>query len=80
VSTLVGFDFGVRVYDVKAFEASGTLSTQKASLGITSGEGDRRTAPLAVMYTDVLLAEKGQTLCQYLPSAVADPTKNRGCQ
>ncbi len=71
---LVGFKFGVRVYDARAFQgASGPLSKEKASLGLTAGEGDRLSQPLAVLYSDILLAEQGQTLCTYTSAA------NRGC-
>lgn len=73
------FEIGVRVYDTRAFaDASGALATTEASIGLTASEGERATQPLAVLYTDLLIAEQGQTICEFYPTGVSK-SDNRGC-
>ncbi|HEY9646658.1 MAG TPA: hypothetical protein V6C88_09825 [Chroococcidiopsis sp.] len=61
------FQLGVRVYSFLAKDRllAGTLSTQPASLTITSGLGSQRTRPLAVLYTDMRWSEQSFTACDY---------------
>jgi prepilin-type N-terminal cleavage/methylation domain-containing protein len=56
----VAFTMGVRVYDINA---TGTLETEPASLVMTSGEGGRRTRPLAVLHTTIATSDRGDSLC-----------------
>lgn len=73
------FELGVRVYDQRAFDGStGALDTAEASIGLTASEGERSSQPLATLYTDILLAEQGQSICEFYPDTV-DKTDNRGC-
>ena len=63
----VAFEIGVRVYDIRAFaDTSGSaLSTAPASLSLTSGEGERGSQPLAVIYTDIFKGDRDDALCKY---------------
>lgn len=48
------FEVGVRVYARNVVDTNGrvgTLTTEQAALGFTSGEGNQRESPLAVLYT-----------------------------
>ena len=62
------FEMGVRVYDSRAFRDGGSdsLLTENATLGPTSGEGSRLNRPLAVLYTDIVASEEGDSLCRFI--------------
>lgn len=62
-STPVVFNLGVRVYDARA--DSTALTTSTASLTFTSGEGQRRQRPLAVIYSQIGQGDRDASLCQY---------------
>ena len=66
-STPVVFDVGVRVYDARAERSLSTpgLSIDTAGLTFTSGEGDRTTRPLAVLYSQITQGDRNGSLCQY---------------
>lgn len=65
-SVPVTFDVGVRVYDLNAFKNSSvSLQTDAASLSFTSGEGQRSTRPLAVIYTSIFQGDRDGSLCAY---------------
>lgn len=60
------FELGVRVYDNDAItNNSGSLQTDAASLNFTTGEGERGTRPLAVIYADIFQGDQDNSLCQY---------------
>jgi prepilin-type N-terminal cleavage/methylation domain-containing protein len=65
----IAFEMGVRVYDYatmqRALSAGTTLRTDQASLGFTSGDGQRGSRPLAVLYTNFLKGDGNGALCQY---------------
>ncbi|MGB7086624.1 MAG: prepilin-type N-terminal cleavage/methylation domain-containing protein [Phormidesmis sp.] len=62
----IAFDLGVRVYDRDALQNnSGSLQTDPAGLNFTSGEGERGTRPLAVIYTKIFRGDQEGALCQY---------------
>lgn len=62
----VAFELGVRVYDNRAVQENSTsLQTDAASLNFTSGQGERGTRPLAVLYTDILQGDRDDSLCEY---------------
>ncbi|MEO0645362.1 MAG: type II secretion system protein [Cyanobacteria bacterium J06650_10] len=61
--TPVTFDIGVRVYDARA--VGSTLQSEPAGLEFTSGEGERRTRPLAVIYGQISQGDRDGSLCQY---------------
>jgi len=62
----IAFELGVRVYDSRAVrENSSSLSTEAAGLSFTSGEGERGTRPLAVIYTDIFQGDRDGALCEY---------------
>jgi prepilin-type N-terminal cleavage/methylation domain-containing protein len=63
---LFAFGMGVRVYDIDAVNTSGksgNLSQEPASLTMTSGEGERGSQPLAVVYTTISASEEAQSMC-----------------
>lgn len=66
----VAFALGVRVYDQAAMTSgiSGNLPTDPLSLGVTGGEGQRSSRPLAVLYTTVAVAvnERGDAYCDLI--------------
>lgn len=67
----VVFDMGVRVYDYRAItddvgDIDGTLETVPASIGFTSGEGERGRRPLAALYTRIVNSDNEQSLCVYM--------------
>lgn len=71
VNMPVAFDMGVRVYDYAAVtDSSGNivsgLSTDPASLGFTSGEGQRGQKPIAALYTQIINSDNPQSLCEYM--------------
>jgi len=59
------FQLGVRVYSILAASSSGTLETKPAALQIVGGQGNRRTRPLAVLYTPFSQSDQGNALCSY---------------
>jgi len=62
----LAFSLGVRVYDIEAINnASGALSTEQASIGLASGQGDRTTQPLATLYSTIASGEDTQSLCTF---------------
>ena len=62
----IAFEIGVRVYDARAMQNnSANLQTEAASLGFTSGEGNRGTRPLAVLYADIFQGDRNDALCEY---------------
>jgi prepilin-type N-terminal cleavage/methylation domain-containing protein len=73
-----GFVMGVRVYSAVGLSASGTpteaLQIENASLRATSGLGNQRTRPLAVLYAVIVRNNSNQslpiyrTLCQNTPA------------
>jgi type II secretory pathway pseudopilin PulG len=67
------FDLGVRVYadliDTNKTLASGRLKTDPASLGLTIGQGQQATNPLAVVYKTLSWGERSEVLCQYATQA-----------
>jgi len=73
-STPVAFDVGVRVYDVRATANIDSLTTDKAGLTFTSGEGERGTQPLAVLYSQITQGDRIGSLCQYWEFAGSTPT------
>lgn len=75
-STPVVFDIGVRVYDARSernLTSSTPLVTNTAGLTFTSGEGDRGTQPLAVLYSQITQGDRNGSLCQYWQFAGAAP-------
>ena len=62
----VAFNMGVRVYDIRALNTSGTLLTESASLALTGGEGDRATRPLAALYTTIAVGDDPDSLCNMI--------------
>lgn len=64
----VAFIMGVRVYEYRAVEnATGNLpGTERASLTMSAGEGDRLELPLAALYSSIALSEDGQAFCNYI--------------
>ncbi|MEO1352252.1 MAG: prepilin-type N-terminal cleavage/methylation domain-containing protein [Cyanobacteria bacterium J06635_15] len=71
----VAFEMGVRVYDYDTIarnEAEQVVpgdpdrnTVKAASLGQTSGEGERGTRPLAVLYSYVVKGDQIDSLCDY---------------
>ncbi|MEB3359841.1 MAG: type II secretion system protein [Synechococcales bacterium] len=59
------FRIGVRVYAISASDNFGNLSTESAALKFTSGEGNQRERPLAVLSTEVVESDIDQSICQY---------------
>lgn len=73
------FDIAVRVYSILAARQSGAtwqvgsgLQTQAASLKMTTGDGNQRTRPLAVIYTPISWSDDSATLCNYHQNASGD--------
>ncbi|MGC1217906.1 MAG: prepilin-type N-terminal cleavage/methylation domain-containing protein [Phormidesmis sp.] len=67
----VAFDMGVRVYDYAAVTDDtgnivSVLDTDAATLGFTSGEGQRGRKPLAVLYTQIINSDSPQSICTYM--------------
>lgn len=66
-STPIAFDMGVRVYSIQAEENLGSgLGSTQASIGLTSGTGQRRNKPLVVLYTTVVRGDADSSLCGYV--------------
>ncbi|MFQ4139477.1 prepilin-type N-terminal cleavage/methylation domain-containing protein [Nodosilinea sp. PGN35] len=73
----VAFAMGVRVYD-RGASAVGNLSTQPASLVMTSTSGGRNERPLATLYTTIAASNQGDSLCNlitYVNSGVVSGAK-----
>jgi type II secretory pathway pseudopilin PulG len=70
------FDLGVRVYSALAQRnlVSGQLSNPPtpASFGLTIGQGQQATNPLAVVYKTLSWGERSEVLCQYATKANRD--------
>lgn len=64
-STPLNFAMGVRVYDIRSEAQLGSLGIEPAAVGLTSGEGQGRTRPLAVLYTEVLRGDASDSYCDY---------------
>ncbi|MBT9311513.1 type II secretion system protein [Leptothoe kymatousa] len=66
-TTPVAFDLGVRIYDADAVntKTSAQLDVDQARIGLTSGEGQRGTKPLSVIYTSVIKSDTSRSLCDY---------------
>lgn len=68
-NTPVAFRVGVRVYDNEALQRSlaenRTISTARASLTMTRGEGQRSQRPLAILYADIIRSDRDASLCNY---------------
>ena len=80
----IAFDIGVRVYDYNAItDNSGAiisgLLTDSASLGFTSGEGQRGRKPLAVLYTQIINSDDGKSLCDYMDYLQASVPVSMSC-
>lgn len=73
-STPVAFDVGVRVYDARAAANISSLTAESADLTFTSGEGDRGTQPLAVLYSQITQGDRTGSLCQYWEYTGSTPT------
>lgn len=73
-STPVVFDMGVRVYDARAEANLGSLVADTAGLTFISGEGDRGTQPLAVLYSQITQGDRDGSLCQYWEYTGSTPT------
>lgn len=76
-STPIVFELGARVYDARAentLNDGGSLSVDEASLTFTSGEGQRSTRPLAVLYSQVTQGDREGALCKYWEYAGSTPT------
>jgi type II secretory pathway pseudopilin PulG len=68
----VVFQLGVRVYSIVAEENVGNLKTTRASLQMTTGQGDMREYPLAVLYTELGRSDSSLSRDKY--SCFADRT------
>lgn len=76
----VAFDIGVRVYDYSAAKVNlATLETVPASLGFTSGEGQRGRKPLAVLYTQIINSDSPESLCKYMEYLRASVPTTMSC-
>lgn len=80
----VAFDMGVRVYDYDAVTADdgsliSGLGTTAASLGFTSGEGQRGQRPLAVLYTQIVNSDEPLALCEYTRFLQQSVPSNMNC-
>lgn len=59
------FQMGVRVYAGSAKDNLGNLSTEPATLNFTTGLGEQKIKPLAVLYTEVSRSDLTLSLQQY---------------
>ncbi len=75
----VAFDMGVRVYDATVLKSPNgggfktELEKKAASLGFTSGEGERGRSPLAVVYSQIVNSDRAESLCKYMEYLGEDP-------
>lgn len=77
----LAFELGVRVYkstSVENFTAS-ELSTNEAALTMTSGEGQGRVRPLAVLYTTIVKSDNQESLCDYYRYVDSTATTPSSC-
>lgn len=78
---VVAFRMGVRVYSIAAKEeldSGGTLGKdpiREANLQFTTGQGDQRRYPLAVLYVDLVRSDAQGSLCHYLKHLKTDRCK-----
>ena len=86
-STPIAFNMGIRVYDISA-TGTGNLPTDVASIGLTSGTGERTQRPLAALYTTIAVGDQDDSLCDLIryfnstqtsPSAATDLTLPPTC-
>ncbi|MGF1522739.1 MAG: hypothetical protein ACFBSF_10545 [Leptolyngbyaceae cyanobacterium] len=82
---LAAFEMGVRVYHVAAEANLGSLSTDRTTVGLSSGprgDSDRgyRIAPLSVVYTTIVRSEAENALCDYFAQQGLDEAElvNKG--
>jgi len=77
----LAFGMGVRVYeyDVVNSNSTGSLNTERASLTMTSSEGERGQKPLAALYTTIAVSEQGQSFCNYITYLSTTADKPLGC-
>ncbi|MBD1871135.1 type II secretion system protein [Leptolyngbya sp. FACHB-671] len=61
----LNFDVGIRVYSVRAEDNLGSLSAEPASLQFTTGEGNQRERPLAVLNSAFKWSDQSGALCNY---------------
>jgi len=61
----IDFDVGVRVYSIRAGANLGSLDTEPANLRFTTGEGNQRQRPLAVLNSDFKWSDQSEALCNY---------------
>lgn len=61
----IDFDVGIRVYSIRAEANLGRLSAEPASLQFTTGEGNQRERPLAVLNSDFKWSDQSGALCNY---------------
>lgn len=59
------FDLGVRVYSSVANPESQALKTEEASLKHTTGTGNQKVLPLAVLYTEIKAVNAIQSMCKF---------------
>jgi prepilin-type N-terminal cleavage/methylation domain-containing protein len=64
-SEIMAFSMGVRVYAYSARQNFGRLETRAASLSFTTGLGEQKIRPLAVMYSNVVRSDTGISLQCY---------------
>lgn len=77
---VVAFRMGVRVYSIAAKEEldnSGALANpvREANLQFTTGQGEQRRYPLAVLYVDLVRSDAQGSLCRYLRHLNPDSCK-----
>lgn len=58
-------ELGVRVYSNSAADNLNNLVTEEASLKFTSGDGNQRERPLAVLYSNIQWSDTEFSLCEY---------------
>ncbi|MBE9076555.1 type II secretion system protein [Romeria aff. gracilis LEGE 07310] len=76
----LAFELGVRVYDYASFDRNKTsLETRPAQLSFTSGEGQRATKPLAVLYTTIVQPDRENSLCDYRRYLGSTPPASMNC-
>lgn len=75
------FNLGVRVYsklvDTNKTLTGGNLKVEPASFGLTIGQGQQATNPLAVVYKEISWGERSEVLCEY--ATPAQKTQITGC-
>lgn len=59
----IAFAMGVRVYDRSA---TGTLSTDPASLVMTASDRGRSTRPMVSLYTTIAASDEGDSMCNLI--------------